>query len=77
MTAQFYNTGSQVTESGESGKPLVYCEKVRPEARRQDWSNRVERIVPEAVQIGAALLVPLATLAVTQANEGTSGDGGS
>ena len=31
-------------------------------------------MVPEALQLGAALLVPLAALAVTQAGEGSSGN---
>jgi hypothetical protein len=46
---------------------------VQPRRREQDWGNFVERIVPETVQLLAALLVPLVTLAITQADEGTSG----
>jgi hypothetical protein len=34
-----------------------------------------DRYFPEALQLGAALLVPLATLAVTQADQGISGRG--
>jgi len=38
-----------------------------------DWGGKAERIFPEALQIGAALLVPLAALAVTQSEQGTTG----
>lgn len=76
-TARFYLDGAPVketlTEPPASGEPLVYRETIRPQMREQDWGNRMERIFPEAIQIGAALLVPLATLAVTQSNEGATG----
>jgi len=56
---------------------LEYERTVRPQARVRDgraWlMDRFERIFPEALQLGAALLVPLATLAVTQSDQGASG----
>lgn len=56
---------------------LQYHRTVQPQVRVQEWgvwlTDRFERIFPEALQLAAALLVPLATLAVTQSDQGTSG----
>jgi hypothetical protein len=56
---------------------LQYGRTVQPQARARDsrvWlADRFERIFPEGLQLAAALLVPLATLAVTQSDQGTSG----
>jgi hypothetical protein len=83
VTVRFYVAGSPLREEqavpgaeqkNQPDAPLVeYKRTIRLSNRGLDWGNRLERIIPEAVQVGAALLVPLATLAVTQADQGTSG----
>ena len=75
VRARFYCDGEAVLTTPDAAKTdvLEYKQAIRLQARRQDWGNRVERIFPEAIQLVAALLVPLATLAVTQSTEGTSG----
>lgn len=64
----------------DNGKPVAGTEEL-PAYRRPlplkptpwDWGGKAERIFPEALQIAAALLVPLAALAVTQSEQGTTG----
>lgn len=64
----------------DNGKPVAGTAEL-PAYRRSltlkptpwDWGGKAERIFPEALQIGAALLVPLAALAVTQSEQGTTG----
>lgn len=64
----------------DNGKPVPGTEQVPAYTRTLplqstpwDWGGKAERVVPEALQIGAALLVPLAALAVTQSEQGTTG----
>lgn len=89
VTVRFYVDGALVTGKGVAGQQaatIQYKRTIRPRARAGDltdrsrwwrwwgWSaERLELIFPEALQLGAALLVPLAALAVTQANQGSSG----
>ena len=64
----------------DGGEPILKPEQEDPYKRSLplqstpwDWGGKAERVVPEALQIGAALLVPLAALAVTQSEQGTTG----
>ena len=65
------------SEAGQPASTLEYTLTIRPQAKAgmssEWWGRRVERVFPEALQLGAALLVPLATLAITQAGQGSSG----
>lgn len=73
VAARFHVAGSVVCQTSQPGMELHLEESINLIEHTQDWGNRVERIFPEAIQLGAALLVPLATLAVTQSGEGTTG----
>jgi hypothetical protein len=75
VNARFYRNGQPVpkTAGGPTTDRLEYKKEIRLQVYKQDWGNRVERVFPEAIQLFAALLVPLATLAVTQSTEGTTG----
>lgn len=73
ITVRFYLNGKVLPEEGE---PIHYTHTVQPQAQastRNDKWERVWQVFPEALQILAALLVPIAALAVSQANEGTTG----
>jgi hypothetical protein len=52
---------------------LVYQRSLPLTSVPWDLGGKAERIFPEALQIAAALLVPLAALAVTQSEQGTTG----
>jgi len=74
VKTRFYLGGQPVmTADGPTAEILEYKKELRLQDYTQDWGNRVERVFPEAIQLFAALLVPLATLAVTQSAEGTTG----
>jgi hypothetical protein len=78
IEARFFHLGEPVTIDGQSGsEPVVYTRVVRLESPanagkvwREKW---IWGPAPQALQLVAALLVPLATLAITTAGEGTSG----
>ncbi len=88
ITVRFYNQGKLLTKPGAGAdgdlipaEPVVISGKVTPEPqenRSYRWwhpkSEQFQRFTPEALQLGAALLVPLATLAVTQSGEVNSGN---
>ena len=73
VNARFYRNGQPVPKTAGGTDRLEYKREIRLQVYKQDWGNRVERVFPEAIQLFAALLVPLATLAVTQSTEGTTG----
>jgi hypothetical protein len=80
VRVQFYVNGELVTKLTQDGQPdgtLLYPQTIRPQVRAldtKDWlAAHVGRIFPEALQLAASLLVPLATLAVTQSDQGASG----
>jgi hypothetical protein len=80
VIVRFYVNGELVTQKPAADQQLAtlqYTRTIRPQARARDFwgwlAERFERVFPEALQLGAALLVPLAALAVTQADQGSSG----
>jgi hypothetical protein len=78
VTVRFYVDGELVPKTDvATDAPLEYKKTVRlprgPRDIRGWWRKRMELIFPEALQLSASLLVPLATLAMTQASQGTSG----
>jgi hypothetical protein len=78
VIVRFYVNGELVNKTpvgDQQPAALEYKQTIHPQARGRDFrvAERFERVFPEALQLGAALLVPLATLAVTQAGQGTSG----
>jgi hypothetical protein len=75
INVRFYVDGKEVmtVPAGQASTVLEYTRTIVPRAIPGTWAW--DRYVPEALQLGAALLVPLATLAVTQADQGISGRG--
>jgi hypothetical protein len=81
LVVRFFYKGELVKKQSAEGQPaptLEYTRTIRPQAKPRKfrdgwWVLRSERVFPEALQLGAALLVPLATLAITQAGQGSSG----
>jgi hypothetical protein len=78
VTVRFYVDGELVSKTDAAPDPPLEYKKTVPLPKRardpRGWSvKRLELIFPEFLQLFASLLVPLATLAVTQANQGTSG----
>jgi len=75
VKTRFYLGGQPVrkTADGPMTEIFEYKKEIRLQDTKQDWGSRAERVFPEAIQLFAALLVPLATLAVTQSAEGTTG----
>jgi hypothetical protein len=89
IAVRFYSQGKLLSKrpvtgidgTSTEGIPVVIQEKITPmsqESRNLRWydpkSEQFQRFAPEALQLGAALLVPLATLAVTPSGEVNSGN---
>lgn len=66
----FFDNGRPIAGTAELP---VYRRSLALKPTPWDWGGKAERFFPEALQIGAALLVPLAALAVTQSEQGTTG----
>lgn len=86
ITIRFYKYGKLLTtpadgEGQTEPVALTYDKTVFPGAQdvsSDRWwrfyrNEKLQRIMPEALQLAAALLVPLAALAVSQAGQSTSG----
>jgi hypothetical protein len=73
INVRFYVDGKAVMTAGQAATVLQYTRTIEPRAIPTPLAW--DRYFPEALQLGAALLVPLATLAVTQADQGISGRG--
>jgi hypothetical protein len=75
IEVRFYYKGTPVADA--AGEPVVLRKVVRPGERAHHKKDRLERWLwrplPQALQLFAALLVPLAALAVTTAGEASSG----
>jgi hypothetical protein len=81
VTVRFFLKGEPVmatpTATDTPPQRLEYTRSIRPQTWSRDWNawwtDRIEKTLPETLQLAAALLVPLATLAVTQTDQGNSG----
>jgi hypothetical protein len=76
VEARFYWDGEPVCD--KSGKPVTFQKVIVPRERvrhrKDQWEKWVWRPMPQALQLLAALLVPLAALALTTAGESGAGE---
>ncbi|MBV9266282.1 MAG: hypothetical protein JO061_08960 [Acidobacteriaceae bacterium] len=76
ILVRFYVSGEPLGSATEATGPLIYRKTITPRsgvrAQRDKW-ERYRALAPEALQLGASLAVPLATLAVTTAGQAASG----
>jgi hypothetical protein len=74
VSVRFYHDGEPIKVSdAETAAPLEYSKPVplrQPPRRR---SSHVRRVAAEALPLLATLLIPIAALAVTQSDQGTTG----